>query len=178
MTHRNFERDPDPFSLTIAVIAAAFGGAAYLEARRLRRSTADEARTRFRGTWRNARDALDRFERQVARFGEFMAEEQFQDEAVRFGGTQLLVEPARKDDVRALQRQTLTTGSFLTKYLDELSNHLGNEYDQLIARTRGRLAEVGTLPSVYGAVPQQAAAAIDAYRRLLDEIERREAFTY
>jgi hypothetical protein len=170
------EQDPDPFSLTLAILAAVFGGGGYLEARRQRKASGEAERKRFAGAWRNARGGLARLRRQVERFEQFVEESGFGDQPVHFGSVRLFLDPERKDRVRALQSEVLTTASYLTKYLDELSNHLGPEDEGSLGRVREQLEEVGAVPRTYGEAVAVARTAEEAYGALIRELGQRHDF--
>ena len=168
--------DPEPFTIAIGIFGAVVGGVGYIERRLDKRSAKKEKKQEFRAAWRNAEGAVERLERQVGRFEEFIAEQGLSGEPLRYGDHRVVLDPDYKDQVRSLHQQALHTGSFLVKYMDEISNFLDVEYDDVLGRGRLALEALETPPQTYDELLNVMRTTLFSYTELLNEIRDREGF--
>jgi hypothetical protein len=104
-----------------------------------------------------------------------MLEDNYGRTVFRIGAVRLTVDRFRHQSLRRLRGQALTTARFMGENLDDLSEHLGAEYQPDVDTV---LAALGAfdLPATYREVVTQARRAFDVYSDLLDAIAEREAF--
>ncbi len=77
--------------------------------------------------------------------------------------------------MRRLKGQTLTTANHLSDDIDDLSEHLGEEYAEAIQEVLDGLGGIA-FPQSYRELIRKAREAIDLYADLLEDIGIREQF--
>lgn len=168
--------DPDPFSIGIALFSAMAGGAAFLETRRSRVVVEQAQRRAFRAAWFNTRRSLIFFKRSLDEFETYMLEDGYGRRAFRIGAVRLVVDGQRKQQMRRLKGQTLTTANTLSDNLDDLSDHLGPEDQAAVDAILVRLAGIGQLPDRYADLVRVGREAVALYGDLLEVVADREGF--
>jgi hypothetical protein len=168
--------DPDPFSIGIAIFSAMAGGAAFLETRRSRVGVEHAQRRAFRAAWFNTRRSLIFFKRSIDEFETYMLEDGYSRRAFRIGAVRLVVDGQRKQQMRRLKGQALTTANTLSDNLDDLSEHLGSDDQAAVDAILTRLAEIGQLPDRYTDLIRLGRDAVALYSDLLMTVADREGF--
>jgi hypothetical protein len=168
--------DPDPFSIGIAIFSAMAGGAAFLETRRGRRQVEQAERRAFRAAWFNTRRSLIFFKRAIDEFETYMLEDGYARRAFRIGAVRLTIDGRRKQQMRRLKGQALTTANTLGDNLDDLSDFLGPDDQATVDAILTRLAEVGQLPDRYSDLVRLGREAVLLYDDLLENVADREGF--
>lgn len=167
--------DPDPFTIGLGIFGALAGGGAFLETRRQRQIMQNQGRDAFRGAWFGARRTLIHFKGQVDEFETYMLEDGYGRSAFRIGAVRLEVDRGRHKALRRLRGQVHVTASHMGDDLDDLSEHLGNEYQREVDAILNRLQELN-LPESYRDLIRVAREAFELYNDLLDAIAEREGF--
>lgn len=104
-----------------------------------------------------------------------MLEDNYGRSVFRIGSVRLTVDRYRHQSLRRLRGQALTTARFRGEHLDDLSEHLGPEYEDDVAAVLDALGGPD-LPAMYRDVIVQARTAFNVYSDLLDVIADREGF--
>jgi hypothetical protein len=167
--------DPDPFTIGLGIFAALAGGGAFLEARRQRQFIERQQRERFRAAWFSARRTLIHFEQVIDEFETYMLEDDYAESAFRIGAVPITVDRGRHQALHRLKGQAMTTANVLTDTLDDLSEFLGADDQEMIERILSDLAQI-ELPSRYADVIKSARKARNLYAGLLSNISKREGF--
>lgn len=134
-------------------------------------------RDAFRAAWYDCRRSVVHLKRNVDEFETYLLEEGFGRKEFRVGSVRLLFgEEHRQRGIRRLQSQVYTTAHVLGDNMDGLSAHLGNEDQDRVQAVLEQLASI-EIPERYAEVLRAARTAVEAYNRLLEEIDERERFT-
>jgi hypothetical protein len=168
--------DPDPFTIGISIFSAMAAGAGFLEARRVRQRDEQIDYRAFRSAWFNARRSLIFFKRSVDEFETYMFEDGYSRRAFRIGSVRLTIDGHRKQQMRRLKGQALTTANTLSDNLDDLSEYLSEADLPAIDAILTRLAEIGQLPERYTDLIRLGREAVDLYDDLLTGVGDREGF--
>jgi len=167
--------DPDPFTIGLGIFAALAGGGAFLEARRQRQFIERQQKERFRAAWFGARRTLIHFDQVIDEFETYMLEDEYSESAFRIGAVRITVDRGRHQAMRRLKGQAMTTANVLTDTLDDLSDFLGADDQEVIDKILRELAQI-ELPARYSDVIRSARQARDLYSELLSIVGEREGF--
>ncbi len=167
--------DPDPFAIALGIMGVVAGGAAFLETRRARQFQERAQRDRFRAAWFAARRTLIHFQQVLAEFELYMLEDGYGGRSFRLGAVQLRVDHYRHRALRRIHAQTLNTATHLADDIDDLSEFLGPEDQELVDQIKARLAEMA-FPERFGQVVQLAREGLALFTDLLQAIDQRERF--
>jgi len=115
------------------------------------------------------------FEQVVDEFETYMLEDDYSEGAFRIGAVRITVDRGRHQALRRLKGQAMTTANVLTDTLDDLSEFLGVDDQEMIERILNKLAQI-ELPSLYSDVIKSARRARDLYAALLSSVGEREGF--
>jgi hypothetical protein len=167
--------DPDPFTIGLGIFSILAGGGSFLEARRQREVAQETQRGAFRQAWFQARRTLIFFKQQIDEFETFVLEDSYGAREFRIGGVRLMVDAARRKQMRRLRGQTLMTANHMGDNLDDLSEFLGAEYADRVQAVLDHLAAV-TIPETYGQLIRVARDAFYEYDSFLNYIADVEGF--
>ncbi len=104
-----------------------------------------------------------------------MLEDDYAESAFRIGAVRITVDRGRHQALRRLKGQAMTTANVLTDTLDDLSEFLGADDQEMIEKILSDLAQI-ELPSRYADVIKSARKARNFYAGLLSNISKREGF--
>lgn len=167
--------DPDPFVVGIAIFSCIASGGAFLEARKQRLLTESQNRGAFRAAWYAANRSLIHFRRAVDEFETYVLEDQYGGKSFNIGAVRLTVDVRRKQAMRRLKGQALTTANMLSDHLDDVSEYLGDDYQEAVGDVLVALGDIG-FPKSYRELVRKARESIDLYAELLEDIGMREQF--
>ena len=170
------EVDPDPFAIGFALLGLLFSGGTYLEARRRRMLSETQRNNEFRTNWFAARRTLIHARRIIEEFATYVAEDGFGSENFLFGTARMNLPRHRVVQLRRVHANAQTTARYMAETLDDLSEFLGPEYQDLIDQIMDKLHEQ-QLPHSYDAVVILARDAISLYERLLESVGNKEGFS-
>ena len=115
------------------------------------------------------------FEQVIDEFETYMLEDGYAESAFRIGSVRITVDRGRHHALRRLKGQAMTTANVLTDTVDDISEFLGADDQEMIERVLGQLAEI-ELPKRYSDVIKSARRARELYGELLSSVGRREGF--
>lgn len=168
--------DPDPFAIGFALLGLLFSGATYLEARRQRMLSETQRMNEFRRRWFDCRRTLIHARRVVEEFETYVAEDGYGHQGFLFGTARMNLPRSRVDQLRHLHTNAHTTARYMADNLDDISNFLGAEYQDLINQIMDKLREQ-QLPHSYDAVLILAKDAIALYDQLIEKVGENEGFS-
>ena len=170
------EVDPDPFAIGFALLGLLFSGGTYLEARRRRMLSETQRNNEFRQKWFNSKRTLIHARRVIEEFETYVTEDGYGHQSFLFGTARMNLPRERVDQLRRIHANAHTTARYMADNLDDISEFLGVEYQDLINQIMDKLHEQ-QLPHSYDAVVILAKDAITLYEQLIDEIGRNEGFS-
>jgi hypothetical protein len=135
-----------------------------------------QERDRFRAAWFGAYRSVNFFIRQVDEFETYALEDRFIGNPFRIGAVRLTVSHERKQALRRLRGQIMTTASRLGDDMDDLSYYLLPEDQGRISDILGLLSTVERLPESYGELIVLGRQVAELYREFLESIGEREGF--
>ncbi len=168
--------DPDPFTVGLGLIALAFAGGSYLEARRQRQYIERQAQERFRTVWFSARRTLIHYRRVVEEFATYVAEDNFGATQFGFGRVRLTIDQGRAEALQRLHANVHTTATHLADDLAALSEFLGEEDRPAVEALLAQLESMATFPVSYSEVVTLARRAFEEYDRLVSQVGERNSF--
>lgn len=167
--------DPDPFTIALGIFAAIAGGGSFLEARRQRQFMERQQQDSFRGAYFACRRTLIHFQRVVDEFETYVKEDGYGHMSFKIGAVRLFVDRDRHRAMRRLNGHAMITASHMSDDLDELSNYLSADDQEMVDAVLARLSEIA-IPETYVDVIVLAREALIFYTQLLDAVGEREAF--
>ena len=170
------EVDPDPFAIGFALLGLLFSGSTYLEARRRRMLSETQRNNEFRQKWFNSRRTLIHARRVIDEFETYVVEDGYGNQSFLFGTARMNLPRERVDQLRRIHANAHTTARNMADNLDDISEFLGEEYQDLINQILDKLHEQ-QLPHSYDAVIILAKDAIALYDQLIDSIGKNEGFS-
>jgi hypothetical protein len=104
-----------------------------------------------------------------------MLEDDYAESAFRIGAVRITVDRGRHQVLRRLKGQAMTTANVLTDTIDDLSEFLGTDDQEMIERILDELAQI-ELPTRYSDVIRSARKGRELYAELLSSVGEREGF--
>ena len=175
-TSSDEEVDPDPFAIGFALLGLLFSGGTYLEARRRRMLSENQRNNEFRKKWFDSRRTLIHARRVIEEFETYVIEDGYGQQNFLFGTARMNLPRERVEQLRRIHANAHTTARYMADNLDDISEFLGEEYQDLINQIMDKLHEQ-QLPHSYDAVVILAKDSIRLYEQLIEEIGRNEGFS-
>ncbi len=171
----DFEVDPDPFSIGLALLGLVVSGASFLEARRQRQLQFERDTNRYRARWYNARRTLLSARQVVDEFQVFVVGQGFGDDEFGFGQVRLSISRSDVRQFRSMMRRISTVTNAMAADIDALSEFLGPENQDLMNQIMDKVRE-NQRPASYDAVIILAKDAIDSFDQLIEQIGTSQGF--
>ena len=158
--------DPDPFVIAQGLIQLVVAGATFLEWRARRQRDFN----RYRTKWHAAKRTLIRARAVVEEFQSFTSEHRYGDQRFYFGEVRLKLSKKEAKYLRSMVTETSRVTSAMAVNIDEMSEFIGSEHQDLIENIMDKVQE-NQRPHSYDAVIILAAYAIDLFEKLLSRLE-------
>jgi hypothetical protein len=129
----------------------------------------------FRSAYFACRRTLIHFQSLVDEFETYVEEDGYGDMSFRIGSVRLSVGGQRHKAMRRLNAQAMKTATYMSDDLDELSNFLSDDDQELVDAILRRLSEI-QVPETYLGVIVLAREALIFYGQLLDAVAERAGF--